>query len=222
MSESATRNVCIVIATKENILSFILPRHSAPCCSSDHDRKSDGRLYQHCILSLLHSSSILLLALVEDGEALLGGLDARQRHGAEGGPHAVGAVDLAELHAAADEPRDDLAGALDDGVLGRVHVEATHAAEALESAHADEALGAESAERPVVARRADDQRRVDSARVHARLVVVVHGHEGPVGDDAGDADAAGGRFVAARDQVLDRGGVEELHVGEGQDLGQEG
>lgn len=67
----------------------------------------------------------------------------------------------------------------------------------------------------------DDERGVDGVGVHAGLVVVVHGDEGPVGDDTGDADGAVGA-VGAGDQVLDGGGVEELDVGEGEDLGEEG
>ena len=47
---------------------------------------------------------------------------------------------------------------------------------------------------------------VDGVGVHAGLVVVVHGDEGPVGDDAGDADAAVAVF--AGDEVFDGGGVE--------------
>lgn len=60
--------------------------------------------------------------------------------------HAVGAVDLGQLHAADDEAGRDLAGVRDDGVLGGLHVEATHAAELLELLHADEALDGEGAE----------------------------------------------------------------------------
>lgn len=164
---------------------------------------------------------VLLLAQVKDGEGLLGGLDAGQGHGAKGRAHAVGAVDLAELHAADDEAGDDLAGALDDGVLGGAHVEAAHSTELLERAHGHEALGREGAKGAVVARRADEHGRVDGRRVHAGLVVVVHGDQGPVGHDAGDADAARRRVVAARDEVLDRRRVEQLDVGERQHPGQQ-
>jgi hypothetical protein len=52
--------------------------------------------------------------------------------------------------------------------------------------------------------------------VHAGLGVVVEGHQGPVGDDAPDAAAADG--VVTHDEVLHRGGVEQLHVGRLQDL----
>lgn len=44
---------------------------------------------------------------------------------------------------------------------------------------------------------------------------MVHGHQGPVGDDASDANAAAGR---ARHQILDACGVEELDVGQLQHL----
>lgn len=51
----------------------------------------------------------------------------------------------------------------------------------------------------------DDDGCVDGVGVHAGLVVVVHGDEGPVGYDAGDLDLV--TFVA-RDEVFDGGGVE--------------
>ena len=60
---------------------------------------------------------------------------------------------------------------------------------------------------------ADDEGGVDGVGVHAGLVVVVHGDEGPVGDDAGDAEfvhCGGG----AGDEVFDGGGVEEFDIGE--------
>jgi len=49
---------------------------------------------------------------------------------------------------------------------------------------------------------------------------VVHGDEGPVGDDSGDAEGAVG--VGTGNEVFDGGGVEELDVGELEDLGKEG
>lgn len=72
-----------------------------------------------------------------------------------------------------------------------------------------------------MARGGDDERGVDGVGVHAGLVVVVHGDEGPVCHDAGDADGGGVRDGGggARDEVFDCGGVEELDVGEGEDLG---
>jgi hypothetical protein len=45
---------------------------------------------------------------------------------------------------------------------------------------------------------------------------VVERDERPVGDDA--ADAAAGHGVVADDEVLYSGGVEQLHVGGGEDL----
>ena len=39
---------------------------------------------------------------------------------------------------------------------------------------------------------------------------MVHGYEGPIGDDAGDADAA--VFVFAGDEVFDGGGVELVRL----------
>ena len=66
----------------------------------------------------------------------------------------------------------------------------------------------------------DDEGGVDGVGVHAGLVVVVHGDEGPVGDYARDADAAAAG-VRAGDEVFDGGGVEELDVWEGEDAGEE-
>ena len=68
----------------------------------------------------------------------------------------------------------------------------------------------------------DGDGRVDGVRVHAGLVVVVHGDKGPVCYDAGDADGGGAGGEGPCDQVFDGCGVEELDVGEGEDLGEEG
>ena len=68
-----------------------------------------------------------------------------------------------------------------------------------------------------MARAGDDDLGVDGVGVHARLVVVVHGHQGPVGHDPGHSDLAVVRW--AGDQVLHTGGVEELDVGELEHLG---
>ncbi len=48
----------------------------------------------------------------------------------------------------------------------------------------------------------------------------MHGHQGPIRDDTGDAQGA--VRVGAGDEVFDSGGIEELDVGEGEDLGEEG
>lgn len=154
-------------------------------------------------LAALHT---LLLALVEHLERLLSSLDTTESHSAKGRTHAVGAVNLGQLHAANNETRSDLAGALDNGVLGDVHVETAHATEGGNGFHGDHALDAEGAEGTVVAGGGDDDGCVDGVGVHAGLVVVVHGDESPVGDNTGDADAA--VRVFAGDKVLDRGGVE--------------
>jgi len=53
---------------------------------------------------------------------------------------------------------------------------------------------------------------VDSIWVHAGLVVVVHGDKRPVGDDTSDAD--GPVWIRASDEVFNRGGIEELDIGE--------
>jgi len=49
---------------------------------------------------------------------------------------------------------------------------------------------------------------------------VVHADQGPVGDNTGNSDVS--ICVLASDEILNSGGVEELDVGEGEDLGEEG
>lgn len=136
--------------------------------------------------------------------------------------HAVSTVNFRELHPSHDESRDDLPGALDDGILGRLHIEATHAPELLKLLHADQPLDREGAEGAVVSSGADDKRRVDGVGVHAGLVVVVHRHQGPVGDHTCDAHIGRSGNVTTGNEILDGGGVEELDVGELQHLGQNG
>lgn len=123
-----------------------------------------------------------------------------------------------------DQPRRDLARAVDDRRLGAVHVQPAHVPQLLEEAHGDEPLGGERAHGAVVARRADDDGRGDDVRVHARLRVVVERDERPVRDDARDALAAWGRVegVGADDEVLDGGGVHEDDVGEREHAGENG
>ena len=67
----------------------------------------------------------------------------------------------------------------------------------------------------------DDNRGVDGVGVHAALVVVVHRHQGPVGNDTGNTDPRT-TFIRARDQVLHRSCVEHLDIIHGQHLGQDG
>ena len=61
---------------------------------------------------------------------------------------------------------------------------------------------------------------VDGVGVHARLVVVVHGDEGPVCNNTDNAEESVGSL--AGDEIFDGGGVEELDVGEGEDFREEG
>jgi len=154
-------------------------------------------------LAALHA---LLLAHVEHLQCLLSSLDTTESHGTESGTHAVGAINLGQLHAADDETRCNLTSAFNDGVFGNVHVKATHAAESWDGFHGDHTLDAEGAERTVVTSRGDDDGCVDGVGVHAGLVVVVHSDESPVGDNTSDADTAVG--VLAGDEVLNSGGVE--------------
>lgn len=64
----------------------------------------------------------------------------------------------------------------------------------------------------------DDHRSVDGVRIHARLVVVVHADQGPVRNHSSNAD----RTISCRasDKILDGSSIEELDVGEREDLGQ--
>lgn len=133
--------------------------------------------------------------------------------------HAVGSVNLGQLHAAHNQAGNNFTSSLDNGVLGRVHVQAAHAAQLLNALHADESLDAEGTHGAVVAGGRDDERRVDGVGVHARLVVVVHRHQRPVGDDTSDAHTL---LRRAGDEVLDAGGVEHLNVGQRQHLGHDG
>lgn len=161
----------------------------------------------------------LLLPHLPHLQSLFRGLDTAQHHRSKSRAHSVAPVQLTQLHAPEDQARDHLARALDDRVLRGVHVQGPHATQG-DGAHAGEALGAEGAKGPVVAGGADDEGRVDGVGVHAAVLVVVLGHERPVGDDADDARDRGVRD-RARDEVLDAGGVEELDVRHGEDGGQE-
>jgi hypothetical protein len=125
------------------------------------------------------------------------------------------AVDLSDLHAGDDHARHDLTGEPDDLVLGGVHVERLHPRHGLDHADVLEPLDAGGAEGPVVPAGADHDLGLHHVGVHARLRVVVHGHERPVGDHAADA-------ALLHDEVLHGHGVEELHVGAGQQPAHDG
>lgn len=66
----------------------------------------------------------------------------------------------------------------------------------------------------------NDDGSVDGVGVHTGLIIVVHSHEGPVGDDPGNTDIPVGQL--AGDEVFNGGGVEKLDVGKGEDFGQNG
>jgi hypothetical protein len=114
---------------------------------------------------------VLSLPLIPDTNGLFSSLDATENHGTEGRAHAVGAIDLGELHTADDQAGDDLAGALNDGIFSSAHVETAHATELGQLLHRDETLDTKGAKRTVVARGGDDQGRVDGVGVHAGLVL---------------------------------------------------
>ena len=167
---------------------------------------------------LLHV--VNLLPLIPHPQRFLGSLDTTQRHGAKCRAHPVGTIPLTQLHTADNQARHNLTCALDNSVLGRSHVKTTHTLEALSDTHTDETLNAESAKGPIVAAAADDEGSVDGVGVHAGLGAVIEGDEGPVGNDAGDAESAVG--LRTGDEVFDAGGIEELDVGKGEDFGHEG
>lgn len=138
----------------------------------------------------------LLLPFLEDLARNLGTLDPGNCHSSEGWTHTIGSPNLCELHSTNNQTRNNLAGALDDGVLGEVHIETTHATKSAEGIHANKTLGTERTKGTVMTSSGDDDRGVDSVRVcnlytlvyvaqrriytrrllltHATLVVVVH------------------------------------------------
>lgn len=59
----------------------------------------------------------------------------------------------------------------------------------------------------------DDDGSVDGVRVHAGLIVVVHGYESPVRDNTGNAYNAGSASRTGN-EVFDGRGVEEFDVRE--------
>ncbi|GAO45759.1 hypothetical protein G7K_0011-t1 [Saitoella complicata NRRL Y-17804] len=166
---------------------------------------------------------VLLTGTLQLLEGNIGTTDTRQEHGTEGGSHAVSTVNLGQLHTTDDESRDDLTDTLDDRVLSGTHVQTAHTTELTlvlgKSVHGLQTLNTESTERSVVTSGRDNDRSRDGVGVHAGLVVVVEGDEGPVGDTSGNTETLLG---TAGDQVLNSGSVEQLDVGELQDLGQEG
>lgn len=191
-----------------------------------------------CPVSIGSLLAILRLALLKNLERFLCGLHPRNGHSSKcrafpirlvkllindingEHTHAVGAVDFTELHTADNETRNNLTGPLDDGVLGSVHVQAPHTAKLLDLLHADKPLDTEGTKWTIVASSADDERGVDGVRIHAALVVMVHGDESPVGDNTSDADLSI-RASGASDEVLDRCGVEKLDVGESEDFAEQ-
>lgn len=108
---------------------------------------------------------VLGLALIKDLEHLLGQLDATQGHGAEGGPHAVGTVNLRQLHTTDEQAGHNLTRALHDSVLGSVHVKTAHATKLLDALHAHKALDRESTHGTVMASSGDDDGGVDGVGV---------------------------------------------------------
>jgi len=60
---------------------------------------------------------------------------------------------------------------------------------------------------------ADDNRCIDGVGVHAGLVIMMHGDQGPVRDHASDPDDARGTRGAG-DEVFNGRGIEEFDVRE--------
>lgn len=74
-----------------------------------------------------------------------------------------------------------------------------------------------------MARGTDHERSIDRVRIHAGVVIVVEGDERPVRNHASDTDGFGVRVCCgAGNEIFDAGGVEEFHVREGDDFGEEG
>ena len=67
-----------------------------------------------------------------------------------------------------------------------------------------------------------NERRIDGVGIHAALVVVMHAHERPIGDHAGDANTSLPTIIEwASNEIFDSRGVEELDVRELENLGEE-
>lgn len=71
-----------------------------------------------------------------------------------------------------------------NSVLGAVHIEAAHAAQALQSVQGIERLGAKCTKEAVVAGHRKNEGRIDRIRIHAKLTVVAHGNKRSVRHDA--------------------------------------
>lgn len=197
----------------------------------------DCRISRQCV-SATHLETTLLLTALEGLDGDLGSVDTRSSHGAESRAHAVGAIEFRQLHTADNHARDDLTGTLDDGVLSSVHVKTAHAAKCRGGLHGDETLDAESTHRTVVTGGGDDDRGVDGVGVHAAktfvntlfavpgtsrglpLIVVVHRDQSPVGDYTSNGKTI--LVIVTGDQVLNASSIEELDIGEAQDLAEEG
>lgn len=106
-----------------------------------------------------------LAAALENFDGDLGSVDTRSGHGTESRTHAVGTVDLRQLHTTDNHTRNDLTGTLDDGVLGSVHVKTTHTTKSRSSLHGDQALDAESTHWTIVTGGGDDDWGVDGVWV---------------------------------------------------------
>ena len=144
-------------------------------------------------------------------------------HSPKGWAHPVGAVDFAQFHASDDQTGHNLAGSLDNRVLGGVHIQASHSAKLLDLLHTDQSLDAESPEWPIVTSSRDDHGSIDGVGIHTALIIMMHSHQSPIGNDACDANSAvaDAGVALARDQIFDCGGVKELNVGELQHFGQQ-
>lgn len=154
-----------------------------PCCVSHHayhqyigttmpTERVTGLFEDYDNRNLTLLLRVLSVPLVPHAQGFLGSLDATESHCAKGRAHAVGSVDLTELHPTDNETRHNLTSALDDGIFGSAHVETTHASQLLDLLHADETLDAEGAERTIMSGGRDDKGSVDGVGVHAGLIWV--------------------------------------------------
>lgn len=160
-------------------LTSVLP---LPCPQASHNQNAISHplsFLKSTLLGTLPAPNLILL------QRHLRRLNPTHHHRAERRAHAVGAVELAELHPAHDESGDDLARPLDDRVFRAVHVQSAHPAEGPDGVHGDEALRAEGAEGAVVAGRGDYKGGVDRAVIAVSMGEYVGFDGGRKGEENG-------------------------------------
>eukprot|EP01018_Ginkgo_biloba_P021850 Gb_40595 [translate_table: standard] len=145
----------------------------------------------------------------------MGRLLSRDHHCSEGRSHSGRAIDLCNLHAGNDHPGDNFPCETDDGILGRIHVQCLHAGNGINQSDALQALDTSGTEWPIMSTGTHHNLGLHDIGVHARLCVVIHRDQSPIRHNSSHS-------VLLDDQILGRYGVEELDIGPGQDLAQDG